>query len=503
MATLPPLILEYIFSWVPYRHLLLVCSRVCKRWSRVILKPTYMPFRTLYHRLIWTPYTPFPSPLLYGDNDITTSFNAAFIQVQLSRNHYQITGGQQCMKGILNMTDKRMKNWLKIGSEKESVTMKRLSAHPLYTTIPAVKLKNRNIWSIVTAITMLSRDIDEILYLLGDLLVIWPTPLIIDLFYGYVVIFHFCSRRYYLSNTHHYKVHAALYLIENIIFQHELERVGEEETSILSCEQTLLINHMPREGEIIIVEYVPGVDISNVVLRMMRRHINLRYLIVDSPLISTNDTSFKLQSHLLPKNAIHSFSILKNGGSCSYNVIVLMPGSIDIKPSWVKENNISVIKFRNLLSKKKINIDYYSTYPILLSLKNQDLCWIMYSIMTHQTVFPRRFPISISSYHNKRYLPENYNKDRILVITPNPLDLYIYCFDYLYDSNENDDLTITINEDLEEFLDQVLIIYNFCNNHHVYDGNIEILYHRFQTIHIEAYNYTEPSITYDFVMWLK
>ncbi|KAF7678777.1 hypothetical protein TCON_2580, partial [Astathelohania contejeani] len=32
---------------------------------------------------------------------------------------------------------------------------------------------------------------------------------------------------------------------------------------------------------------------------------------------------------------------------------------------------------------------------------------------------------------------------------------------------------------------------------------IEILYHRFQTIHIEAYNYTEPSITYDFVMWLK
>ncbi|KAF7673867.1 hypothetical protein TCON_2742, partial [Astathelohania contejeani] len=97
----------------------------------------------------------------------------------------------------------------------------------------------------------------------------------------------------------------------------------------------------------------------------------------------------------------------------------------------------------------------------------------------------------------------NDNKDRILVITPNPLDLYIYCFDYLYNSNENNDSTITINEDLEEFLDQVLIIYNFCIDNYVNNGNIEILYHRFQTIHIEAYNYTEPSITYDFVMWLK
>ncbi|KAF7673866.1 F-box DNA helicase 1, partial [Astathelohania contejeani] len=150
------MILEYIFSWVPYRHLLFVCSRVCKRWSRVILNPRYMPFRILYHRLIWTPYTPFPSPLLFDDNIITTSFHAACIQAQLSENHYEITCGRQCMNGTLNMADKITKNWSRFSFEKESTTMKRLSAHPLYTTIPAVKLKIRIVWSIVTVITMLS-----------------------------------------------------------------------------------------------------------------------------------------------------------------------------------------------------------------------------------------------------------------------------------------------------------------------------------------------------------
>ncbi|KAF7670485.1 hypothetical protein TCON_2856, partial [Astathelohania contejeani] len=172
-------------------------------------------------------------------------------------------------------------------------------------------------------------------------------------------------------------------LIENIIFQHEPERVGEEETSILSCEQTLLINHLPQVGEIIIVEYVPGVDIFNVVLKMTRRHISVRYLIVDSP----SSPLQTIQLHLLPKNAIHSFSIRN---SFFYNVIVLMPGSTDINQSWVQENNISLIKFKNLLSKEKFIIRDYSSslikiYPLLLSLKNQDLCWIMYSMLTQPT----------------------------------------------------------------------------------------------------------------------
>ncbi|KAF7670515.1 hypothetical protein TCON_2838 [Astathelohania contejeani] len=145
------------------------------------------------------------------------------------------------------------------------------------------------------------------------MLSLWSTPLIIDLFYSYAFIFLSCSRRYYLSNIHYYKVHVVLYLIENIIFQPEPKREGREEEEkeeisipVLSCEQTLLIKHIPRVsenififqpqrktkekpklsceeillinhipwvGEIINVEYIPGVDIYNVVLKMIEQHI--------------------------------------------------------------------------------------------------------------------------------------------------------------------------------------------------------------------------------------
>ena len=51
MDTLPPELLERIFSHIPLEDLLKVQSLVCKKWKNVISRELYTPWKKAYYRL--------------------------------------------------------------------------------------------------------------------------------------------------------------------------------------------------------------------------------------------------------------------------------------------------------------------------------------------------------------------------------------------------------------------------------------------------------------------
>lgn len=497
MPSLPQVLLENIFALVPYRHLLIICSRVCKIWSHVILDSSYMPFRTLYHRLIWDSYTLFPSPLLHSNEDGNLSlYNASYIVEQLCYIKYNITDGRYCMRGLLKMIETKMNNWSKMGQEKkDSELFELLNDHPMFTstlkTMTSVNhplkgmINKNNVWSLVTAMTMFSRDTDEILQLLNICLRMYPTSTVLDIFYGYTVIFLFSFQNLQQSNINHYKVHSALYLTENIILQ------SSEQTYY--CEQALLINHVPSKGEITRVDYVPGVDIVSIVLKIVKRHSSLQFLIIESqpqsPLVQQ-----------LPQNAICSFSMF-NSFSFSFDVLVLMPDSSDInrEEDWrQKLKEISVIKFRNILSEQNkpcynLNIN---VYLLMVSKRNQDLCWIMYCILGL-----RNFIIPVST--EMCQVQERSCEDNVLVICSSISSIYMYCYDHYCNSYMEKFCVITIDGSFQRFLDDVLSIYNLYDRHE-YDGECNcwlpppLTYSEIYSAYALSYHRTP-----DFIFWLK
>jgi len=335
---LPNEVLERVFYHLPFQEVIVAHSRVCKRWSDIILRDTYLSCKKKYYKY------------RLGNEDTVKELD------QLVRNS-EITGIEQCLPWILkSMTEWERRSPLKNMSSLYSG----IQNHTLYSLATNI-IKERftemcsSMTAHLTLVALIARDVYHVREIIKVLLSNQSPATSIE---ATEILYHIASlllptiKLFQVPERSHYLIMYALYLHENSInldpayFQpQDVSIIPEHRNRVsLTGEQRKIVNFdlaslVNTEGILRIMAYA-GTGKTTTLVELCRQNPATRFL-----LVVFNRSVKEHSAQVFPSNVV-----VTTAHSLSYRFIVSKYGGHRMSGFELKYSDLV---FKNLLTENK------------------------------------------------------------------------------------------------------------------------------------------------------